>query len=989
VLASCAVAVDSDRNIAQFAHTAWTRQDGAPSAIQTLAQTADGYLWLGTSDGLYRFDGIVFERYQTGPGNPLPSRNVRSLWALSNGDLWIGFASGGISVLRNGKATNYTVRDGVPDGKILGLAQDREGRMWAATSGGLARLDGRRWKEVEKEWNFPGKLANAVFLDREGTLWISTEETLVFLPAGAKVFQPTGIRVGQVTQIAQEANGKLWMAETTRAVRPIPLSDGRQPPDNAEVKVGSAGILFDNSGALWVTTLGDGIRRSPTPQLLRRRVNEFSAAMEPFTAKDGLSDDYVRTVLQDREGNIWVGTRNGLDRFRKTNLVPVTSRFEPSLAVLAAGDEGDLWLREPKYTVRVHGEHADVSPEFRSTVMAAYRDPSGVIWWLSDAAIYRYEAGKYITLARPKDFPRVYAEAMEATEDRSGVLWLAAQGQGLFYRKREAWQRLEIPPELSRLVPNTAFTDWMGRAWFGYSGGTIVVLDQEKIQQVFHPEDSLVGSVRAIGGRGRHTWVGGDLGLTFFDEIRFRRIIPADAEAFGPVLGMGETADGSLWLAESRGVIDIPSGEVQQALNNPSHRVGYRIFDSYDGLPGIFQDVGRSSKLIQGTDGRLWFLASRGLAWIDPANVTQNTLPPPVSIKFVKANGRQFELQPNLTLPVRTTNLQISYTALSLSVPERIHFRYKLEGVDKNWQDAGNRREAFYNSLGPGNYQFRVIASNNDGVWSGEGAHLDFGIPPAWYQTRWFLLLCIAATGCLAWTIYLWRVRSLTARLDMQFQERLSERTRIAHELHDTLLQEVLSASMQLNVANDQLAKDSPAKPLVERVLVLMGRVIDDGRNAVRGLRPSTDDAQDLDRAFARIPQELGLQSVPDYRVLVEGPSRRLRPLVRDEVYRIGREAVVNALRHSGATSIEVAMEYGAHELRVRVRDNGCGIDPQVLQLGRDGHWGLSGMRERAERAGAKLRVWSTTDHGTEVDLQVPGRIAFESPSAKKVSNAR
>src|SRR5262249_5137464 len=337
---SCAAAFASDRTIAQFAHTAWGPKDGAPAGVTALAQTADGYLWLGSLDGLYRFDGVAFERYQPQSGGPFSAKNVSSLLALPNGNLWIGYGAGGISLLSNGHVTNYSTRDGVPEGGVWGLAQDQEETTWAATGGGLVRLEHNRWKEVGKEWDFPGEFARAPFLDRQGALWISTGETLVYLPPGASKFQPTDIKVGQVSKIAQAANGKLWMAETSRSVRPLPLSDKLLPPDETEVQVGSTGILFDNDGALWITSLGDGLRRSSAPELLKGKIKEFSTAVESFTARDGLSDDYVRAILQDREGNIWVGTSNGLDRFRKTNLLPVALPFKPGNAVLAAGDAG-------------------------------------------------------------------------------------------------------------------------------------------------------------------------------------------------------------------------------------------------------------------------------------------------------------------------------------------------------------------------------------------------------------------------------------------------------------------------------------------------------------------------------------------------------------------------------------------------------------------------------------------------------------------------
>ena len=752
-----------ERTIAQFQHTAWGPKEGAPSTVNALAQTPDGYLWLGTHDGIYRFDGVVFEHYQPQSGGQFPPRSVSSLLALPNGDLWIGFWPGAITLLRNGNATNYTVPDGVPEGGITALAQDREGAIWAAAANGLARLEGDRWKEVGKDWNFRGKSAHAIFLDRQGTLWVSTEDTLVFLPSGARRFQPTGIRVGQVTKITQARGGKLWMAETSRSVRPIPLSDNRQPPDETEVQVGSQGILFDNDGASWITTLGDGLRRSPAPELLRGRIKEFSTAVESFTAKDGLSDDVVLAILQDREGNIWVGTNNGLDRFHKTNLVPVVFPFKLRQPVwFVTGDDGDVLSIIPGYVVRVHGGRAYRDHPVPRPPLSAYRDPSGAIWWFSIDAIYRYYAGNYARLALPASFPKPYQGGIKATEDGTGALWLSAEREGLFYRKNGAWHRLESSSEFAKLPPMTAFTDWMGRAWFGYEDGTIVLLKDENILRVFLSADSLVGIIRAINGRGRHLWVGGDFGLAFFDGNRFRRIMPADAGTFGSISGVEDSPDGSLWLTESRSVIEISSTEVQKALGDPSYRVKYRVFDSFDGPASVFLGA------IQGTDGRLWFVKSKGVVWVDPANISTNALPPPVMIRSVRANGRQSDSLANLVLPPRTTNLQIGYTATSLAVPEEVRFRYRLEGVDKDWQNAGTRREAFYTRLGPGEYHFRVIACNNDGVWNEAGASLDFSIAPTYYQTNWFRALCVAAFLGLLWTLHqfrIWKLRQSEKKL--------------------------------------------------------------------------------------------------------------------------------------------------------------------------------------------------------------------------------
>ena len=281
---------------------------------------------------------------------------------------------------------------------------------------------------------------------------------------------------------------------------------------------------------MWITTVGDGLRRAPAPELLRGRIKEFSTAVESFTAKDGLSDDVAIPIVQDREGNIWVGTMSGLDRFRKTNLAPFAYPFKPRYVVLAAGNGGDVWVENLGSMVRVHGEHTDRVHPIPCGAVSAYRDPAGVIWWLCDDAIYRYEAGNYTRLALPPSFPKPYLESgIAATEAGSGAFWLAAVREGLFYWKKGEWHQLETASELTKLVPRAAFTDWMGRVWFGYEGGTIILVNDENVQEVFLPGDSSVGSVGAIAGRGRHTWVGGESGLTFFDGNRFRRIIPANA----------------------------------------------------------------------------------------------------------------------------------------------------------------------------------------------------------------------------------------------------------------------------------------------------------------------------------------------------------------------------------------------------------------------------------------------------------------------------
>jgi signal transduction histidine kinase len=430
-------------------------------------------------------------------------------------------------------------------------------------------------------------------------------------------------------------------------------------------------------------------------------------------------------------------------------------------------------------------------------------------------------------------------------------------------------------------------------------------------------------------------------------------------------------------------VVAITGAEMEKWWQQPDATVRLRVFEAVDGAQPALANFRPSASMSR--DGRLWFANGSLLQMVDPDRLYENGTPPPVHIEQMIADRKSYAPGENLRLPAHTRDLEIDYTALSFAAPQKVHFRYKLEGRDADWQDPQTRRQAFYSDLRPGGYRFRVIACNNDGLWNEAGAALDFAVLPAFYQTNWFILLCVGTFGCLVWAAYRWRVRQFADRLDSQFAARLAERTRIAQELHDTLLQGVLSACMQLHVADDLLAADALAKPLVQRVLELMQRVVEDGRNAVQGLRLSQEGAEGLDQAFSKIPQELAAQDAADFRVLVEGAPRPLHPVIRDEIYRIGREAVANAFRHSGARAIEIEIEYSLHELRLSVRDDGRGIDPKVLHFGREGHWGLPGMRERAERIGARLKVLSRTQGGTEVDLRIPGRVAFEPRTASSM----
>ena len=974
-----------DRTIAQYVHTAWGAKDGAPSGALALAQTTDGYLWLGCVDGLYRFDGVSFELRRTG--------TAYALLALPNGDLWIGLKSG-VGLLRNGQMTTYSVSDGVPPGVVASFAEDGEGTLWMASNAGLARLEGNRWNQVGANWNFHEAYVTGMLLDRQGTFWVAAGHTILYLPRGSRQFRATGIATTQVWTLMEAPNGKLWMTETSRSVRPIPLGDGLPPTDKTEFVVASIGGLFDRDGALWVTSLGKGMRRVPHPERMDgRKFEQSDEALERFAETDGVTDNFITAILEDREGNIWVGTNSGLDRFYKSKLVPVVVPFPVVAPVIASGNAGSVWVDSTEHSFQIEssGKISDLSKP--RDYVDVDRGPDGSLWWQRVGFLDRVEAGS-ADWSRPHKIPTPTdpitkaPHAVKITEDRKGVIWAASDSAGVYTYGDDHWKQVESIPVHRGYRGSAAYTDWAGRVWLGFQDGTIILIEDGTVKRTWSGNDSPGGHVVAsISGRGRHIWIGGDK-LAYFDGQSFDEMVSADGLSF-KVWALEEINDGSLWFCESRGVVHIPSSEVQRFIENHAYRVQYELYNSLDGLPGSFHDAASHTRETVGTDGRIWFSSTKGISWINPATLSKNLLPPPVSIRTLKADGREYSAA-GVTFPPLTNAIEIDYTALSLSIPERVQFRYKLQGVDKDWQAAGTRRSAFYTRLGPGRYHFQVIACNNDGVWNEAGAHLDFRINPTWYQTNWFVIVCLAVLLAVIWGLYQLRLQQLRQQFNVRLEERVYERTRIARELHDTLLQSLHGLMFEFQAARNMFRK-RPEEALQALDGAIMGteRAITESQDAIENLRTAAKGGGDLLELVKMAGEDLVASQhsddeSPTFGLTVEGQPRVLNSTIHDEIYFITRELLRNAFRHAEAGRIEVEILYEEDQLRVRVRDNGKGMAPQVVEEGgRVGHWGLPGVRERAQQIGAKLDVWSEAGAGTEIQLAVAASIAYQGTSGR------
>jgi len=998
VLCIPAFSLDRDRSIGQFYYTFWSEKDNAPSQISALAQSEDGYLWIGSARGLFRFDGVKFEEYKPQHGVELPSHNIYALMATPDGGLWIAFEPTGLGFLKDGSLTVFSKRGELPDSPVHCFARDHEGRIWAGTETGLALRQGTRWIPIGRDWNFTPEMIRYLLVDREGTLWVATVRTIAFLKRGSKTFELGGPIGSGVTTLAQAKDGRVWLADDgSWQVRPVPTAGQDSYTEGPSVaEEGLRELLFDRDGALWITRMDSGIVRIRHPEKLgNRKYGSQDPELESFGAKDGFSPGFAYGLLEDREGNIWVGCSNGLVRFRHNQVVPARLPQRYQKVTLLAGREGDLWVGtiDDRPLQHVRSESV-VSEKVGGQVSSVLRAANGDVWWGTRTGIWRQRGEKFAFFPLPKEAaPDWIYEIIPGGDD--GSLWIILGDVGFVHFKQGVWNLHDWPKGVPsaggtfRYGPSATYQDPSGRVWFGYTSGHVCLLDGKQVT-VFSKNDGLdLGRIKVIRGLGQHIWVGGELGLVFFSKGRFLRVAGADGEPFGTVSGIIETPDGGLWLNEMTGIVQIPPEEIRQFVADPSRPVNYRRFDYQDGLPGTAQMSFTNSTAVRTSDGRLWFATDNGLAWIDPAHLVKNVVPPPVSILSIGSERGRKPMVNAVKFAPGTQNVEIDYAGLSLSIPERVTFRYKLEDTDADWQIVGTRRQAYYSNLGPGWYRFRVIARNSDGVWNDTGAWIDFSIAPTYYQTAWFRVSCLAVFLALVWAAYQLRIQQLHHQFTIGLEARVKERTRIARELHDTLLQSFQGVTLLFQRARNLLPeRAAEAMQTLDRALDGADEAMAEGRDAIHDLRSPASAAKGLAEEITALAEELvakdGSKDLVQSRVVIEGSAQTLHPDVHIEIYRIAREALRNAFRHSEGRRIETEIAYSDGLFRLRIRDDGKGIDPNVRdRCERTGHWGLRGMRERAERLGGQLKVWSEPGAGTEVELQIPGSIAYEAASRR------
>jgi signal transduction histidine kinase/ligand-binding sensor domain-containing protein len=982
-LLSCQVEADlRPWTLDRYQHVAWTGKDGAPTGVASLAQTSDGYLWIGTDHGLYRFDGARFERFE----EQLPTkRSVYGLYASSDGGLWISYESGGVGFLTGGHITYYGSKAGLRDhGLIEGFAEDRHGAIWLYGAGYLYTLVGGHFENISNDVVPKDHYATFLLIDSNGAFWVGTGEGLFYRAASEKKF--VLLEKGRfVSHIVEASDGSIWVAHLhlRGAIERWTISAGMpvRTPGSMET-ISAERMLFDHQDGLWINGLGDGIRHIASNVISQNTdLSALNAKVEHFNSSNGLSGDYAWPLLIDREGNIWVGTAAGVDRFSRSNFTPAPFPAGTHDFALAAGADGSVWTGSSSKPVMELKDSQVKTYDVPPYTLTAYADREGMVYIGGAGGIWKMsEEGADHLAIRPNAGVWATGLVVAMTKDLHNTFWVSVGGQagaGLYTLTDGQWKISSISG-----IPRADFTDADGRVWLGYRDNRIVIVNGDNVTTLGPHQGVTIGDTKTFQQNGHLVWIAGSNGLGYVDGARFKTVALVDGDLLKNVTGIVFSAQGDLWVHTLDGVFQLPAKDVREAEINPSYPMHFRKFDTLDGLPGSPALEFPLPSVIRSTDGRLWFATSNGVVWLDPAQLITNPLPPQVIIDSVEADGKTYAPKDGLTLPAHTKNLRITYSVLSLTMPQRVNAKIRMRGLDNHWRDVGLQREVSYSNLGPGNYHFEVIGANEDGVWNNVGVQVGFDIKHAFYQTRWFMALCACLAALALWQVFAFRVRQVNRRLRVRLEARHAERERIARDLHDTLLQSFPGLLMKMQAGVNRLPEDAAERKFLNQALDQAHEIILESRDQVSRLRSEQyGNLADVLSVFAKEhANRLGMT----WHLSVDGNERNLKKETFEEALFVIKEAMLNAYEHSGGDLLTVHLNYRSDALLLEVIDNGIGIDQIILDAGeRPGHWGLMGMRERAKQMSAKLSIESQPGNGTRVTLCVPGRIAYiASPKA-------
>lgn len=964
-----ASALNPQKALTQYGLNSWQIEQGLPeNAVYALVQTDGGYLWVGTEDGLVRFDGIRFKAMEAASSGRLDSNFVRALYQDSRGDLWIGTYGGGLSRLRGRELVTFTTNEGMASDKIFAILEDGRGSLWVGTDAGLNKMTMGRLSTITTRDGLASDRVFSICEGHDGAIWAGTNGGGLSRVKDGKVQSFTtreGLSSDLVRCVVADADGTIWIGTEAGLNR---LKEGAITVFTTRDGLPSdwvSALTKDREGALWVGTTGG----------LGRIANGHITSL---TAQQGLTSENIRCLYEDREGSVWIGTYGGgLNRLRdgKFKTISTQEGLSDDLTWAICEDaQGSIWIGTGGGVNRLRDgriDHYSTADGLSSDkVVCLFADRQGTMWIGTDGGgLNALTNGRFKVYSTRSGLSHDRVSCI--SEDRQGDIWIGTLGGGLNRLRGGTFTSYTIKDGLSNNSISFVHEDRNGNLWIGTSGGlnrfengrftsstTSRGRSSELLNSIYEDSDG-------------NLWIGthGN-GLALFREGKPIFVTTADGLFHDAVYKVLEDGFGTLWLTCNKGVFTVTRKEVLDLVDGKTTRVHCTAYGVPDGMRSIECNGGMQGCGLRSHDGRLWIPTIRGVLVIDPGSMTLNRQPPPVLVEELTVDDSQIilgsaDVTRAIDLRAGIDRYEFHYTALSLVVPERVGFRYMLEGFDRSYVDAGTRRTAYYTRIPPGWYTFRVKACNNDGVWNEIGASVRFRVMPLFYQTRWFYPVCLASALLAGWGLYAIRIRQIR----MRFVAVLTERQRISRDIHDTLAQGLLAVSIQLDAVQRVWGRSEEAfGAALSRAREHIRGTLAEVRRSVSDLRSMTLEQLGLSEALQQAAREIATGSKLHVVVETGGVKRRLPYDVEVSLLRIAQEAITNAIRHSGGSRILLELRYEERQVRLSVKDDGKGLGVPV----REGHYGLLGMQERAENLGGSFSAKSRPDGGTEIEVIVP-----------------
>jgi len=962
-------ALNPQTAIDEYGKRLWTSDQGLPqNSILAIAQTSDGYLWLGTQAGLVRFDGITFQVFSS-KNSPIKNNDVLALVEDKEGSLWIGTFGAGISRYKDGKFTNFGRNEGLTDEVVRCLFVDWHGTLWIGTrTSGIFSFKNNQFQHYSTKDGLANDFVRSISEDSDGNLWIGTENGLSIFKNGkfTKYTTADGLANNSIRCIFKDSYDKIWIATDSGLSQ---FQNGHFQSGIQDGKLLNESVRYiteDRNRNIWVATDGglDRIQNGkvstytqqessitdPIVALYEDREGNFwigtdgggllqlkDLKFRNYGVSEGLPDSTVYSVLQDHEGTIWVGTRaGGLLRWKGADKKFYTTSdgiAGNTIFALFEDSNGDIWVgtRGAGINVIRHGKVSDFKLQkelSNQTVRCILKTRDGSFWIGTNSGLNRWKDGAITTYTTKDGLSNDFIHSL--MEDRDGTLWIGTF-RGLSFYKYGKFSQINASEKLASVSVWTIEEDPDGAIWASTYGGGLFYILNGKVTQF-----------SALNG--------------LFEDT---------------ILSMIQDNDQNFWMCTYHGIYKVSKKELLDIVHGRDRQVRSVVYDAYDGMKSSEGVGGVQPSAWKTSSGKLLFLTVKGITEIDPRKISTNPLPPPVRIEEVLYDGMKIPLGnlEKLVLPPGSGDLEFHYTALSYVASEKIRFRYQLQDYDKNWIEAFSRRVAFYTKIPPGKYRFQVIASNSDGRWNETGTSIEFELQPHFYQTIWFYAIWILLAATLVFAVYRLRER----RLRKQFSAVLEERNRISREIHDTLTQDFTAVVLQLETAEIALTENPDmAKDALQRARELARGGLSESRRFVRALRPAPLEHGDLTAALSVVTaQALGGSGV-EYRVRVHGKSRTLPEKVEDNLLRITQEAMANVVKHSQAKQVQVEMMYHFFGVNLKIEDDGRGFETAQSSKSNGGRFGIISMKERAAQMRGKVSINTTSGRGTQIMISVP-----------------